>query len=140
MSMQDDVTYGFGFCVNPEEIRISLSALTKMAKNIPELSNLDFKKMSLDDFQEIGETLNHGLGYVEIVAEAIRQKENISVCTVADDDNFLYVLFFPGYPWELNSHEKTLTEEKLQKIFEKYAQQLLNDSSCVGYCEVHRFE
>ena len=140
MSMQDDVTCGFGFCVNPKEIRISLSALTEMAMNIPELSNLDFKKMSLDDFQEIGETLDHGLGYAEIVAEAIRQKENINVCTVEDDDDFSYVLFCPGYPWELNSHEKALTEEKLQKTFDKYAQQLLNDSSGVGYCEVHRFE
>ena len=71
------------------------------------------------------------------LADNICKEEGVVLYACNDDDGVCYLMYIPGYPWEFNHVDLSLTEDKLKTLFQKYVALLSDDPINIGYqrCE-----
>lgn len=140
MSYESWHTYGIGFCT--EDIATEkffsgndyvqrLESLLSCAPVFQEkvrscLEERGIQKPDWDDYCEYDDEYYCGLG--TLLAEVIREAENLDVIACDDCNGHVYVLYSPRYPWQMEDREKNLTEEEVKEIFRKYIS-ILTDAS-----------
>lgn len=143
MSMRTEVTYGYGVEVsklecdfikmNPD-FEAAYDKLMMILDDAPMFKE-DYMKWLDDNMMELNEegiefcfeweSFSKGLG--EILRSIILEKYNIGLDNIYDETNGCYYLMYvPTYPWLLNSVERTMTEDDLKNIFNRYSTILCN--------------
>jgi len=70
------------------------------------------------DYEEFDQDFYCGIG--ALLAEVIREAENLDVVVCDGYNGDVYVLYGPKYPWQMENDEKNLTKKKVKDIFNKY--------------------
>lgn len=143
MSYRTWNTYGYGICV--DDINTTAQKLLKLAKTNEHVlkdvrdylneiypDGYDDEELTLDDFEELeGDYCEHGVAYV------LYQVINDILVVFADDyDGVPYILYTPSFPWNMQTKEVNLTEEKVESIFRKYIDILTNEPVTFDYYNV----
>lgn len=69
----------------------------------------------------------------DIIAEIIYNETGIPVYSTGVNEDCKEAILYPEkYPWEMTEKEKTLTEEAVHQMFERYAQELADKPLFVG--------
>lgn len=141
MPMRTDIDYGYGFKASKIKVK-DVEKLKKLIHRIPE-----YEKDINDYFANkkiIDPTVRDYLGYMEnynglagLLETLICKEEGVVLYACNDDDGVCYLMYIPGYPWEFNHVDLSLTEDKLKTLFQKYVALLSDDPINIGYqrCE-----
>lgn len=144
MSYRTWTTYGFGFCVDdidttPEKL-LKLAAMNpNVLKDVREYLDDIFdeeeykdEELTIEDFDELeGDYCERGVAY--ILYQVI---DEIDIIFADDYNGTPYILYCPSYPWHMGEKEKSLTQEDVEKIFEKYIKILTDQSINIDYQSV----
>ncbi len=150
MSMRTSFAYGYGFyCDCSEEKLIDFikkhketfcksDAEKELFEGMFDCTKNKYNLEDLEDFFEGYECESTGVcGIGAAIANIMSRETGVRFDYCASDDvcdTRASVMFGSGYPWQLTEVEKSLTEEKLDDICEKYASELgIDTSENVGY-------
>lgn len=137
MSMSTSIIYGYGselkkskniraFILNHgDTIKIMSEKGNVLALSILKYFEDDNNVEQIYELFEDYESHNCEYGLNGIIADIISEETNIRVeYRNGQDDGKEYIIFPETMPWWLNDIEKTLTEESLNEIFERYFKEL----------------
>ena len=151
MSMKTDVIYGYGFEIHADEktimefVRKHSSTIVKRKNNrelelMEECHNGNYEGIKEDYCDIECDLTGHG-GLYAIISNIMTSETGIRFqyeCGDCDCNSDESIMFCPVYPWQCNEKEKCLTEEQLEKIVNKYVEEL-GIITTVGYLEVEYF-
>lgn len=133
--------YGYGICTDDimvestEKIEEMISCLPELQKNIHEyFAEYETEVPTVDDYKMYDD--NWFCGLAGILQEVILKHEGIRFTACDDVDGNQYLIYEPRYPWNIQVEDRDLTEEKLEKIIQKYVGMLSDKSVLVTYHEV----
>lgn len=143
MSMEISFAYGYGFYCDCSEEKL-IDFIKKHKETFcksdaeKELFEEMFNCTNLEAFFGDYECESTGVcGIGAVIANIMSRETGIRFDYCESDDacnTRASVMFGSGYPWQLTEAEKSLTEEKLNSICEKYASELgIDISENVGY-------
>ena len=135
MSMRTSIIYGYGFHTDCEEKKLidfiknhkEFFCKTEEEKDLYRKITTDFEcdlENMLDGYKS-DNGCSEGPGAV--IENIMSRETGIRFLYAPANDECgteSAVLFTEGYPWQLNKIEKSLTAESLNKICEKYAEEL----------------
>lgn len=141
------MVFGYGICTSDLVEDITLDRLEKLIECAPifkkdvdvfteRLGSVEVYDI-LDTFVEVGTDAGCG-GLAAILAEVISEAEDIRM-DVVEADGEEYVVFPPSFPWEkdnLTEKERTMTEEKMTEILDKYLGIVTDEVLEVGYKKI----
>lgn len=110
-----------GYGAKIDKINPTKESIEKLLENAPKV------KESFGEFESAIDVLDYeglsGFGLCSLIADVIKEKENILFDVCDDFDGKQYILCCPIYPWSNfdNIEEyKKLTPEKINLLLEKY--------------------
>ena len=125
MSYQMWVNYGYGICVddineyNVERLETLLAMAPELQARMQKwLAENDVSTPCWKDYMSYDADCD--LGLATILREAIQEIEGIELTACDDFDSIAYLIYQPSYPWNLSDKERTLTEEGLREMFDRY--------------------
>lgn len=141
MSYKTWHNYGFGVCTDdiPEGDVSRLQSLLALAPGFRAkveswLAEQEITDPTWADYAEFDE--DYYLNIATILKEVVEEAEGIILTACGDYNNVCYLIYSPGYPWELSDADRNLTEDRLREIFTKYIGILTDKEIEVGYQEV----
>lgn len=127
--------HNYGIGINVDKIETTVCKIKSLISLAPEYTQKfskyvdDWKNISVEEITDIASDMDCGYyGLAPILQNVISEKENIIMLSCNDFDGNNFLIFEPVYPWEITDNEKTLTEESLKALFEKYIK-ILTDQS-----------
>lgn len=143
MSYNYYANYGVG--INVDKIRTTADKLRTFINSCPSLAKKfidfdeDYENLSLEelmtDAKEIGDGEGNPYELAFIMEWVMVEKEDIHFVACDNEDGVNYLIYPESLPWDLSEKEKALTEDSLAKIFEKYVNQLTDQSlEELDYC------
>lgn len=141
MSYRTWHNYGYGICVDDIKTK-NVSRLQALLELAPEfkaiiegwLSELEVEEPSWDDYMKFDQDFY--LGLATILKGVIEEAEGIDLTACDNYDSVAYLLYQPMYPWNMDSYDRGLTEEKAAEIFRRYISILTDDPIDIDYQEV----
>ena len=133
-------TYGYG--VRTDDIKVktleSLQSLIALAPLVEEDFRTWFKENqienpTIEDYYEYDD--NDGCHLAAILKMVIWEIEGIDLTACNDFNDKDFLLFEPLYPWGLTELDKTMTKEKLERIFNKYLSIITDNIPILDYQE-----
>ena len=95
------------------------------------------KKEIDDDFADRVRDCTTNYGYGEIIAAIMSEETGIRFASTGTSvDGAEAVIFDPRYIWDYSEKEKTMTEEDIENIFEKYGMELYGCIPKVDYIDL----
>lgn len=141
MSYRTWHNYGYGICVDDIKTQ-NVSRLQALLELAPEfkakiegwLSESEVEEPSWDDYMKFDQDFY--LGLATILKGVIEGAEGIDLTACDNYDSVAYLLYQPMYPWNMDSYDRGLTEEKAAEIFRRYISILTDDPIDIDYQEV----
>lgn len=140
MSYHSYVVNGYGISdeyedlkTTKEQIEALLATAHKLATDVHNEFGFDYTVEDIDDYDG-----NCGMmGILALLCDAINENEDVQFWADNDYDGLYYVLYTPAYPWEMEEHEKRITEKDIEEILAKYTTILFGHPFKVDYyrCE-----
>lgn len=133
--------YGYGICVDDIKTQ-DVCRLQKLLAEAPDfhetialwLEESDVTEPTWDDYMNYDQ--DNYLGLATLLKEVIREAEILGLVACDDYNGKTYVIYTPGYPWNIPDEEQDLTEERLDAIFKHYVGILTDEPVSVDHQEV----
>jgi len=133
--------YGYGICVNNLTIN-SVERVEKLLALAPEFrkqvhnqfKDCDIDNPTIDDYEECDG--DRYLGFATILSEVIYEAEGIELLPCDDFNSCRYLIYPPIYPWQMNEIDLSMTEEKIDELFQKYISIITDTPIEITYQEV----
>lgn len=156
MSMQTNISYGYGFSI----LNVTGKALAafiikhreyfsenEVEKDACDLSELVLNNKTAENelfiyFDDYEDDNSGNTGFGSAVSNIMSRETGILFSYEpgqSDCNSKKHILFPECFPWQLNEKEKNLTVESLFEIMSKYAVELNLETSDVGYHSVEYY-
>lgn len=165
MSYQTWTTYGYGVCVSDYEV--PETKVKEFLLQYPEIHNAflyfvnhpneryntisnpyppthpkewegDINSYSQENLYGFSEDWSGSYcGLASLLAKIIEEETGIPFSACDNFDGEVFLLYEPGYPWNLYEAEKNLTIEQVDDILKKFMRKLTEKEIVVDYYAVH---
>ena len=144
MSYKVYINYGYGVCTDDLEPYVNKETFTKLVSLAPNykesiknfLENLE-DVSSFEDNDLYPDICDFDYSIAEVLAQVIKEAEDIEFTACSDFDDRHYLIFQPVYPWnQISEVEKKLTMDKIEEVIYKYTSIFTKDKLIADYQEV----
>lgn len=116
---------------NPESMKSRIFNVGKVMDEYNKKGKID------NDFADRVRDCTTNYGYGEIIAAIMSEETGIRFASTGTSvDGAEAVIFDPRYIWDYSEKEKTMTEEDIENIFEKYGMELYGCIPKVDYIDL----
>lgn len=130
--------YGYGICVDHIKVD-SIERMETLLTHAPSyrqeihkwFKDCEIKEPTMDDYMEFDEDYCYGLA--TILKEVIQEAEGIEFFACDDFDGIKFLIYEPLYPWQMTEKDLGMTQEKIEKIFQKYISILTDEAITIEY-------
>lgn len=144
MSYKVYINYGYGVCTDDLEPHVNKETFTKLVSLAPNYK--ESIKNFLESLEDVSSFEDNDLypdicdfeySIAEVLAQVIKETENIEFTACSNFDDYHYLIFQPVYPWsQVSETEKKLTMDKIEEVIYKYTSIFVKDKLVADYQEV----
>lgn len=132
--MSNTIVHGYGICAS--DIETTAEKLLKLARMNSEVEEeireylsgmfpdgYEDNDLTIEDFDNFEGYYNER-GVASVLRDLIDTELPVEYVDSYGDS---YILYMPNFPWDMNDQEKNLTQQDVEKIFEKYIKVLTDE-------------
>lgn len=134
--------HDYGYGVNISDLNItSVSRIETLLKKAPKvralirayLEECEIETPTIKDY----EMWDYDWGIAAVIAAVMKEDTGMDFISSKDSDNDdLYIIYSPCYPWEMKDAERELTEAKLNEIYTDFLSIVTDDKINPDYQSV----